>query len=325
MVLIEHREFIGNVTTSASANTFSATTYDLNPGQAAAFRWLSNAANGFVRYYPELIEFMFISTSASAISSTTNQQLGVVCGTYQYDVTIDQDNTMRELLQTHGAKTHSPTVTQLYKFDGRTLDKLHYSVRIGGQPTLTDLRLIDVGKFTIATDGFQGTSQNIGQLWVHYKFHLMMGRTPIQAPLGYTCAGALFRSTGSITSAAPLTNMTATAANNPLGFTVSTTALTFPSTISTGRFAIVWSGYVAATTTFVGNAANTYVGATAVAGSFNLEAAPVQAGAATTDVMKIDVVDITAPSAVITIVITTLGTTCTAGALRIMQINSDFT
>lgn len=78
------REFITNIVTSASANTFEYDVFQLNPGLSNTFPWLSQIAPNFETYKCHGLMFEFRSTSSDALNST-NTALGQVIMSCQYD------------------------------------------------------------------------------------------------------------------------------------------------------------------------------------------------------------------------------------------------
>lgn len=60
------------------------------------------------------------------------------------------------------------------------LDNLY--VRSGMVPTGQDIRMFDLCKFQIATNGLQGTNVNVGELWVTYQ--VAMIKPKLYAALG---------------------------------------------------------------------------------------------------------------------------------------------
>jgi hypothetical protein len=81
--IITNREYIGDVI-SANPNTFSYTTYPLNPGQNATFPWLASIASNFESYRFRGLVFEYKSMSADALNSV-NTALGSVVLSVQYD------------------------------------------------------------------------------------------------------------------------------------------------------------------------------------------------------------------------------------------------
>ena len=76
--ILRHREYLGAITSSSSANSFKIQTYPLNPAQSDTFPWLSTIAQNYEEYRPNGMMFEFRSTASDAIASSTNLALGQV-------------------------------------------------------------------------------------------------------------------------------------------------------------------------------------------------------------------------------------------------------
>lgn len=172
--IIRFQEYISDVTTSATPGAFDIKSYTLNPGQSQSFPWLAQIAQNFEQYQFEGIIFQFRSTSANALNST-NTALGTVIMATQYD-TVDQPFTSKaEMLNYEFAASVKPSESCLHMVEcaanQTTIDKLY--ILDGSVPPFADPRLYNLGRFSIATTGFQGASVNIGELHVTYQVRLM--------------------------------------------------------------------------------------------------------------------------------------------------------
>jgi len=232
--IIRHREYLGPIISSSVAGDFKIQTFPLNPAQATTFPWLSNIAENYETYRPNGILFEFRSTASDAIASSTNLALGQLMMCTQYDSTDPAFQNDVELLNYSWAQSGkvSDNVMHFVECDSAQspLSKLY--TRPAGLES--DLRFSDFGKFSIASSGLQGTSVQIGQLWVSYEFILYKPKLgALQAD-----AGSLFnyfQGDGSCTSTYIFGTLT-TADVNPLNNlyivlsypTFGTNAITFP-------------------------------------------------------------------------------------------------
>lgn len=174
---ISHREYIGELITSSVAGNFKIQTFEINPGLASLFEWLAQIANNYEEYVFEGLLFMFRSMSADALNST-NTALGSVIMATQYNV-YNENFTSKAEMEAHE-----------YGMSGRPANDMVHPIecdwfqggqrvmntRAGTYPADSDHRLFDVGKWSVATVGFQSTSVNIGELWVSYQVCLMKPR-----------------------------------------------------------------------------------------------------------------------------------------------------
>lgn len=172
--IIRHREYLGPITTSATAGAFKIQTYPLNPAQESTFPWLSTIAQNYEEYKPHGLLFEFRSTASDAIASSTNLALGQIMMCTQYDPTDTTFSSDIELLNYTWAQSGkvSDNVQHYVECDPNQSPLSNLYTRAGALATNTDLRFSDFGTFSIASSGLQGTSVQVGQLWVTYEFIL---------------------------------------------------------------------------------------------------------------------------------------------------------
>jgi len=172
--IVRHREYLGPIISSATALGFKSTEYPLNPGQPLTFPWLSSIAGNYEEYKPNGILFEFRSTCSDAIASSTNLALGQVMMATQYDPTDPGFASDVELLNYTWAQSGkiSDNVQHFIECDPKQSPLAHLYTRSSSNATASDLRFSDFGRFTVATSGLQGTSVQVGQLWVTYEFIL---------------------------------------------------------------------------------------------------------------------------------------------------------
>lgn len=291
-VYFTHREFIADVTGST---TFASTVYSVNPGMSETFPWLSGQMAGFEQYIFEGLLFEFKSTSANALNST-NTALGTVIMATNYDA-LDQPFSNKQQMEAYEfavATKPSESCIHPVECDPRknTLSELY--VRANTAVTNGDLRMYDLGNFTIATAGMQAAA-TIGELWVTYKVKAIRKKlsTPTGDNLGsYKVSG--FAATGSILGAAvysPGNNL------NITWTSLATGAFTFD---APGRYLINYRSQAATTST---NSANWLLGGSAVAvnfyiGSTGTAAANGDSGDGTNAYMGAIIIDTTGPATV---------------------------
>lgn len=251
--IIRHKEYLGAVTTSATAGQFKIETYPLNPAQARTFSWLSTIAQNYEEYKPNGLVFEFRSTASDAIASSTNLALGQVMLCTQYDPTDPNFASDVELLNYTWAQSGkvSDNLLHYVECDPKQSPLSHLYTRAGSYVSDSDLRFSDFGTFSIATSGLQGTSVQIGQLWVSYEFIMYK---PKIGGLSATNGGWFHagEASGSVSNINPFgANPMATAvfdAENNLGVTLSDVGnygrITFPLVNIPTSFQvdIIWRG-----------------------------------------------------------------------------------
>lgn len=158
-----HREFLGNITGST---LFQLTSYDLNPGQANTFPWLSREAQNWEEYKFHGLCFTFRSLSATALNSV-NTALGAVCMATQYNSLNPPFTTKIQMEDAQFGVSGKPATDLVHFVEcARSANPLNEGyVRTG--PVQGDQRVTDLGKFSIATVGMQASAE-IGELWVSY-------------------------------------------------------------------------------------------------------------------------------------------------------------
>ena len=184
--IIRHREYLGPIITSSTAGAFKISTYPLNPAQMRTFPWLSAAAANFEEYKPNGVMFEFRSTASDAIASSTNLALGQVMMCTQYDPTDPVFTDDVALLNYSWAQSGkvSDNICHYVECDPKQSPLSHLYTRSQSATDDSDLRFSDFGNFSIATSGLQGTSVQVGQLWVTYEFILYKPKLGDQNPGG---------------------------------------------------------------------------------------------------------------------------------------------
>lgn len=178
-VVISHREYIGDVVTSATPGAFNLMSFQVNPGNPVVFPWLSRLAPCFQEYKMNGMLFQFKSMSADALNST-NTALGQVIAATNYNVAQDNYQSKFEMENTEFGSSCKPSVSFMHPIetDSRQNVMGQLYVAAGGTPPAgADPQFYNLANFQLATNGFQGASVNIGELWVTYEVIL---RKPIQ-------------------------------------------------------------------------------------------------------------------------------------------------
>lgn len=183
-VNIKHREFLGDVISSSTANTFNITSFSLNPGLQSTLPWLSQVCGStFQQYRINGMVFEFRSMSADALNST-NTALGSVVMCTDYDSADVPFSSKQQMENTEFGVSCKPSSNMIHAIEcaPKVTTATELYIRARNIPAGTDIRLYDWGKFYIATSGFQGTNVNCGELWVSYDITLIKA---IEQPPGY--------------------------------------------------------------------------------------------------------------------------------------------
>jgi len=172
---VRHREYIKDIVSSGSANTFNLESFDINPGNEDLFPWLSQIAPNYEQYEIEGMIFEFRSMSADALNST-NTALGSVVMACNYDVLDDNFGSKSEMENYQWGCSAKPSCSFMHPIEcapAQTAISTILYTRGGPVPAGADARLYDWGNFQIATSGLQGTSVVVGELWVSYQIRLL--------------------------------------------------------------------------------------------------------------------------------------------------------
>lgn len=175
-VLICHREYIGDIITSATPGAFKISSFGLNPADNDTFPWLSQMAQpNFQQYRFEGLVFEYRSFSCDALNST-NTALGSVFACVNYDYTDPLFQSRSEIENSDWSRSIKPSESVLFPVECKknvtSMNGLLYIVNGNNVPANSDPKTYYLGRLQIATIGFQAASVNIGSLYVTYKVRL---------------------------------------------------------------------------------------------------------------------------------------------------------
>lgn len=242
---VSHKEYIGDVITSKTAGAFAITSWTINPNNPQLWEWLSQIACNYEEWVPEGIVFYFKSTSGDALSST-NTALGTVIMATNYNY-YNAPFTTKAEMESYEYCSNGPPCSDI--MHGVECDPSQGSITTyymdshnqNQNAGILDQRFNILGTFYLATTGFQGTSVNIGELWVTYQVSLL--KPKLYSSLGY--ANDYFRMSGNMAAATTsgLFQIVTYAARNNMPYTVTnaSTSLYLANGSNTGT--IYWPVY----------------------------------------------------------------------------------
>lgn len=175
---VKHREYIMDVITSSSASTFNIQTLPINPGLSQTFPWLSQVAENYEEYKIHGMIFEYKTTSSDALNST-NTALGSVMLATQYNSVATTFQNKQQMDNYEFAVSTKPSISILHPIECEARETPMDVLYVRSNTTVVanvDIRLYDLAKFSIATTGMQGTSVNVGELWVSYDIELLKPR-----------------------------------------------------------------------------------------------------------------------------------------------------
>lgn len=324
---ISHREYIGDILSSGTAGAFKLESYQMQPGSATMFPWLSDLAINYQKYrmLGAIIEFK--SGSGDAITGT-NTALGEVIISTNYNCADPNFTSRNQMENTQYCSSAKPSVSFVHIIEcdpamqaQEALYTSQSTIPISGLNP-NDINWCNV---QVATIGCQGTNVNLGSLYITYEIELIqpIEYSSIRRPLT-----DLFEGTTGWSAAAPWAGSVADGGNSLGGTLVSagTTYYAFPNSVKDGlfQFTCYWRGsvstiFVAPILTYTNCAASTIL----IVDSSSQMAAP--GGSTSTQAILVQFVRVTGQGAVVTFGgAGTLPTTPVQSALMVAAIDGSF-
>lgn len=201
--IIRHREYVCDVISSSTAGAFQVQSFPINAGLAQTFEFLSQIACNYTEYKIEGLLFEFKTTSVDALNST-NTALGTVYMATQYDSLSSDFSSKAEMASYEFCTMSKPSEDCIHPVEcdphQNPISELY--IRTGAQPSNSDLRMYDLGRFQIATVGLQGTNVNIGEL--HCTYQVALYKPRLYASLGsFNDSMIIYTDTSSSVSISP--------------------------------------------------------------------------------------------------------------------------
>lgn len=226
----------------------------INAANPNTFPFLSQIAANYEQYEIEGLIFEFRSTSADALNST-NTALGSVMMATQYDVLDALFASKLDMLNYEYSTSCKPSCNVLHMVEcdpHQTPVSELYTVYNQSLPPNADPRLYHLGRFSIATTGFQGTNVNIGELHITYQVRLLKPKMFVSLGFaenyllqiyGDNTTGGIYTNNKPFGIPAPTTNFF-----NNLGFFIDNQNINLPPSFAllNYRIELHWSGSTAA-------------------------------------------------------------------------------
>jgi len=175
-VRIRHREYLDDVY-SGGSNTFSITTWPIQPGLAATFQYLSQIATNFEEYVFHGLVFEYVSTTSPYFSAGA---MGSVVMSCEYDPTLPAYTSKPQMENSDFAISARPDTSMVFGVECKDQPVSGRYVRTTqvGQP----LSMTDMGNFYLATQTQIAAGTILGELWVTYDIEF---RKPHISPARY--------------------------------------------------------------------------------------------------------------------------------------------
>ncbi len=153
-----------NFATVSGSVAFGATRYQVNPGLASLFAWLSGRASGYEKYRLHKLEVAYVP--AEAVVTTA----GVVYLAFDYDPDDAAPTTLASLSTYEGLKSSHTYEVNRCVLDMSRVQRDLLKVRTG--PKAGSRLLYDPCSIIFATVSMGGATA-IGQLWIGYELELL--------------------------------------------------------------------------------------------------------------------------------------------------------
>lgn len=320
VAVIQHREYISDVISSATPGAFKVDSYFINPGQNATMPWLAGIAANYEHYQIRGMIFEFKTMSADALNST-NTALGQVIMATNYNSALANFGSKYEMENYQFGQSCKPSHDAVHPIECKRTESVlgDLYVRPAGVPSGQDQRLYDFGNFQIATNGLQAASVNVGELWVTYEIALY--KPKLWTALGN--AVQIYQATGTGANASNPFNAAVADTTNTIALTLTSAAtslVTFPASVKYGQYYMIYSysGTVAAVQSVTGFGVN--AGCTFSATGNTPTNGDTAKGFSCFGLMKV-----TAPGPVAQMVLTTIPSGTTSWTLTVFQVPQLFT
>lgn len=235
-VIIRHREYLQDIDASTP---FSLLTLPINPGQISTFPWLSSIAAHFEQYKFRGLLFEFKSLSSDSVLSTaTSSALGSIVMATQYNALSPPFPNKFVMENYEFANSSKPSISFIHPVECKRTDTtiVELYTRTGAPQVNSDLRLYDLGNFSIAAVGMQATSGVAGELWCTYEVEFL--KPKIENPTNATDLIDHFHLPAGTLGATPFFNAFVDPTST-LNGTHGNNTYFFPEFISEGRFMLL--------------------------------------------------------------------------------------
>lgn len=239
--IVRHREYIGDV---VNASTFTIQTFPINAGLVQTFPWLSQiAGTSFQQYRFTGLIFEYKSMSSDAVLSTnTSSALGAVMGAVQYDSNeppfIDK-KTMDNYEFTVSTKPSCDAFFPVECKPSQTPIQPLYT-RSGAVPSGGDIKTFDMGIFSVAVQGTQGSNSVgvLGEIWATYE--CILYKSKLTEGQGTTLLTDHYQISGTMDATHPFGTTSSLVSGSNIGTSITPTTLTFPSFVTDGNYMLIW-------------------------------------------------------------------------------------
>lgn len=223
-IIVRHKEFITTVNSSTAFGVQAS--FDINPGNATLFPWLSGVAARFQEYKLRGMVYHYVPTSGSAIAST-NAALGAVLLQTSYRASDVAPANKIEMLNEYNSNESVPCEAFCHPIECDPQENpfnIQY-VRSVATAANEDKLLYDLGTTHLAVQGCQTDGNPIGDLWVTYEVELKKPIVSSNITSYFSTYSALISTP---TGTAAMLNGATTTTSGSLPITLSGNTILFP-------------------------------------------------------------------------------------------------
>lgn len=170
-VRIQHREFIGDVTTGLTAGAFINQEYRINPSNGLIWPWLAQMSPFYEEYKFHGLVFHFVSSTSPYLAGGA---LGTYVMTMAYNATAPKFASKAQAENSDYAISERLDRNALYGVEcaeGHMVQPFYY-VDTAGSTTPVNLTDMGLFQFCVAPGSTVAASTVIGELWVTYDVEL---------------------------------------------------------------------------------------------------------------------------------------------------------
>lgn len=178
-VVISKTEYLCDVF-SPGSNNFTNTAYNMNPGWAGTFPWLSQVATNYTKWKPLKVLYEFIPTLSYA---STTGAMGTIMFAFNYNAGEGPFASKAQMIEYCGSVSRVLNQSIMLGVECDP-DKLGspgaWFVRAGPVPEGQDIKTYDLGTFQVAVSGIDPAvfpvGTQIGMIKCHYQIELSQPR-----------------------------------------------------------------------------------------------------------------------------------------------------
>jgi len=170
--IVNHREYICDIKSSIDFQVQADV--PLNPGLATSFPWLSPIAGQFTQWRMNGCIVQYVASSGNAIASTNNA-LGTLIMATNYDSASPPFVNKQQMLNQEFSSSAVPSCDSMHPIEcaPNQTSVVNLYTRTDAVPVGTDIRLYDLGRLQVATQGQQTDGTVLGSLWITYEIILL--------------------------------------------------------------------------------------------------------------------------------------------------------